>query len=288
MENRMLYVIGDVHGRADLLARLIGYAEADARSRRADPAFYFLGDIVDRGPDSLASLNLVAAKLAQWEGSALHLGNHDQWFVDAVRTRGRNVDFRSWLGCGGVATLRSFRRDISSERDVAAALDQVADEHGHLIDMLEAARLLTSHGRIAFCHAGVDRSLPLRAQDKDTLIWIREPFLSMAGREHPVIVHGHTIFEGGPIVADNRISLDAGAFASGRLVALRIAPERRETAFMEAAGYGKGIETREIEPRLLVRGQGTALDRMAEVFDDWTSATVVEDRPSEALRDPVD
>ena len=77
LDRPRLYAIGDVHGRADLLERLLGAIEADAKKAGVPPSVVFLGDIVDRGPDSRACLDLVRDTLARWPGSRLLLGNHD-------------------------------------------------------------------------------------------------------------------------------------------------------------------------------------------------------------------
>jgi serine/threonine protein phosphatase 1 len=122
---------------------------------------------------------------------------------------------------------------------------------------------------MVFCHAGVDRDRPLSRQDLGTLTWIREPFLDRVGKRHHVVVHGHTIFDDGPVVTENRVSLDTGAYWTGVLSAFMIMPSKRLVSFPQATGGTSNVEVEEIAPRLLDRGEGTAMDRLGEVFEGW-------------------
>ena len=68
--------------------------------------------------------------------------------------------------------------------------------------------------------------MPLDEQKPASLRWIREPFISHAGDHGYVVVHGHTI-EDEPVLLRNRIGIDTGAYASGRLTALGLEGDRR-------------------------------------------------------------
>lgn len=97
-----IYAIGDVHGRSDLLAKIISFIERNAQRSDRRPRVFFLGDLVDRGPDSCGVLRLASDTLQRWPGSRLILGNHDYMLRDALTER-RHVF--PWLQSGGVATL---------------------------------------------------------------------------------------------------------------------------------------------------------------------------------------
>ncbi|MDW9481940.1 hypothetical protein GOB57_25145 [Sinorhizobium meliloti] len=268
MKDPIYYAVADVHGRADHLSKMLEFIESDARYWGGRPVIYFLGDIVDRGSSSRECLELVHAALAKHEGSRLHLGNHDAWLLDAIRSGGLGGEVASWEYNGGTMTAHSFFPRLKL-RD---ALLAIRADYPHLVEMIANAHPMTSHGRIVFCHAGVDRFSPIDEQDIETLTWIRSPFLEIANNTAHVVVHGHTIFANGPIVTDNRISLDTGCYRSNRLSALRVNPKRRTLDFIVSSGSGKMIEVDEAAPVTLDRGYGTALDRLDEIFDNWTEA----------------
>ena len=265
MKDAILYAIGDVHGRSDHLSKTLQFIEADARYWGGRPVVYFLGDIVDRGTDSKGALELVHETLKKHEGSRLHLGNHDNWFLDAIQTGGKGNEVGDWLDQGGQATLDSFYPGVH----FVDAISMISQNHAHLVRMVSNSHLITMHGRMVFCHAGVDRFSDLDDQHVDVLTWIRSPFLEISDATMPVVVHGHTIFKHGPVVTDNRISLDTGCYASNRLSTLRVDPKRRKLDFIVSSDSGRMVEVDEIEPHILERGCGTALDRLDEIFDEW-------------------
>jgi serine/threonine protein phosphatase 1 len=265
MHDRIIYAIADVHGRADLLKKTIDYVEADARFYGKTPHVYFLGDIVDRGPESMQALDIVADTLKRLPGSVFHLGNHDNWFLDAIDTKGTGPEVQDWEHHGGLRTASSYAPELKCKH----ALMWIKGNRPDHVDLIRNARLITDHGRIAFCHAGIDPRLPLSEQDKDVLTWIRVGFLEHVSKDMPVIVHGHTIFDHGPMVTENRISLDTGAFRTDKLTTCRIFPAERSITFFQALGRNRMVDMDEIEPRLIDRGHGTVLDRLDEIFDNW-------------------
>lgn len=265
MTDYIIYAIGDVHGMADHLEKTVAFGEADARFYGKTPRFYFLGDIVDRGPESRRAMQIVHDTLAKHPDSVLHLGNHDHWFLDAVQTEGRGRGVQDWTGSGGKQTLASYFPGLNEKH----ALQGIRADYPHHIRMLRDAALITDHGRIVFCHAGVDRENPIDDQEMDDLLWIREPFLHALGMEHEVVVHGHTIRERGPGVYDNRIAIDTGAYATLRLTTCRIDPTRRTITFFQANGYSAFIEVEEVQPDILDRDSGSVFERLREIFDNW-------------------
>jgi calcineurin-like phosphoesterase family protein len=219
-----LYAVGDIHGRADLLRRLHALiredAEAASETRRR---VVYLGDYVDRGPEARAVLDLLIDEpLGGFE--RVHLkGNHEDALLGFLEDAAIGP---MWLGFGGAATLLSY--------GVPAPAMPARDELLHMQEAFAAAfpddhraflkGLATRHeeGDFLFVHAGVRPGVPLADQREEDLLWIREPFLSTAADFGKVVVHGHSIaYE--PELRHNRIGIDTGAFATGRLTCLVLA-----------------------------------------------------------------
>lgn len=212
----IIYAIGDVHGRADLLQSVLDHAKFDARSKGARAAFCFLGDIADKGPSVRQCFELVAEELQQNDASFLIQGNHDAMFLEAIRS-GDEAVVMSWLSRGGLQTLDSYL-----SFDPEEAMNVIELLHADHLDLIEKARSSVALGRYVFAHAGVRPHIRLQAQSKHDLQWIRSAFLDHRddldiGIDGAIVVHGHSVVADRPVIADNRISLDTGAFYSGRL-----------------------------------------------------------------------
>jgi diadenosine tetraphosphatase ApaH/serine/threonine PP2A family protein phosphatase len=219
-----LYVIGDIHGRADLLLRLHDMIRADAEAapeRRW--RVVYLGDYVDRGPDSRGVIDILAGEpLPGFE--RVHLkGNHEEAVLRFLEDIG--VAF-AWFDFGGAATLASYGVPTPNP----FALDELRATQRALLArlpsphlaFLRSLELTHSEGDYLFVHAGVRPGVALDRQQEEDLLWIREPFLQSKARFGKVVVHGHSIsYE--PEFRDNRIGIDTGAFATDRLTCLVLA-----------------------------------------------------------------
>ena len=220
--------MGDIHGRADLFAALIAAIEADDAARgAAETMVILLGDLVDRGPDSAGVVRLAR----DWQGRRpvrILMGNHEEMFLDALAD---DEVLRQFLRYGGRETLLSYpidpaayvRADLAEARQLALAA--VPPEDIAFIRAFEDWVLL---GDYLFVHAGIRPGVPLGEQRQSDLRWIRESFLAHPDSFGPVVVHGHTIFDE-PAVRRNRIGIDTGAYASGRLTALGLEGTARWT-----------------------------------------------------------
>jgi serine/threonine protein phosphatase 1 len=225
----VVYAIGDVHGRADLLDALHAAIVADAASRAARRrVLVWLGDYVDRGPDSRGVIDRLLAPPEGFETVAL-LGNHEQFLLDFLDDSAVGPH---WMMNGGAETLASYDIAIMdgchfrADRWQAlsrALRDALPKPHRRLLD-----RLRPSHreGDYLFVHAGIRPGTPLEAQDVDDLLWIRGEFLFSEVDHGAIVVHGHTI-SNEPQVRPNRIGIDTGSFFSGRLTALALQGNRR-------------------------------------------------------------
>ncbi|MGZ8399948.1 MAG: metallophosphoesterase family protein [Methyloceanibacter sp.] len=231
-EGQLLYAVGDIHGRLDLLEAMLGRIEADARSSHAERrTLVFLGDYVDRGPDSKGVVETLIGGLPKGFEAHFLKGNHeaillnfldDAWSLD------------NWLLNGGDATMRSYGLDTDRLARLDAPIElwrqalQEAMPETHL-QFYRSLRLSVAFGDYLFVHAGVNPSVPLGEQSEADLIWIRGPFLDHAEAFGKIVVHGHTPGKE-PVTRSNRIGIDTGAFFTGRLTALRL--ERGSRQFL--------------------------------------------------------
>lgn len=212
----VLYVIGDIHGRADLLIEVLGAIERDWRARPAQRRFeIYLGDYVDRGPDSAGVIAMLRERMGRGQALALS-GNHEAVLLHFLEGR---ISDREWLGWGGAATALSYGVNPSREAIVSAALARAVPLED--IGFLKALRPSFRYGPYFFAHAGVLPNRSLEEQMPDDLMWIRRPFLEHTGHFGAIVVHGHTP-NAEPEFRPNRINLDTGAYATHRLSCLRI------------------------------------------------------------------
>lgn len=209
-----LYAIGDIHGCHRPLMELLDiiYADHGRAPRVAVAKLIFLGDYIDRGPDTRRVLDVLATGLSPLFEADLLLGNHERMLLDA-QTGDREKLF-TWLFNGGARVLESY--GLAVEDGIDALALAMPRDHAALLDRL---RLMVGYGDYVFVHAGIRPSRPLTAQDPNDLIWIREPFLSHTGSFGKVIVHGHTP-QASPVIRANRIGIDTGPVFGGPLTAL--------------------------------------------------------------------
>lgn len=223
-----------MHGRIDLLDQLLLTIDQEhARHAAAQKLIIFLGDLVDRGPDSRAVIDRVRERVRAGEARLL-MGNHEEVLIGAAH--GDVATTKSLLRIGGYATLASYGidrtlADQGSYEDLAALLVQRFPRAD--LTFIERAEDMIVVGDYCFVHAGIRPGQPLDTQLPTDLRWIREPFISSRRDHGAVIVHGHTIT---PEIEDlpNRIGIDTGAFRSGRLSAVVLEEDGRW--FLEARG----------------------------------------------------
>lgn len=217
----LLYAVGDVHGRADLLEKLIEAIIKDADTFGSEPTFIFLGDIIDRGPDSRQAMDLVLSAISDYPGSSLILGNHDAMLSAFMNGLYMDNLAINWLfTMGGMATIESYLPDRPRKLDDIQ--DALVDHFGHHQELLNGAVDKVVNDNLCFVHAGIRPGVPLDEQEPRDLKWIREDFLNHESPFERFVVHGHTPTESSfPDVLRNRVCLDTGAYYSGRLTAAR-------------------------------------------------------------------
>lgn len=219
-DGQRVYAIGDIHGRHDLLDQLLFRIEADEKWRGgAETELIFLGDLIDRGPDS-AAVVARAMEVAKQRPAHFLMGNHEEVFLKAL---GGSVEaLRFFVKIGGRATILSYGFDeeeygsLDYDDLLPALIARVPAEHVAFLKRFEDRIAI---GDYLFVHAGIRPRVALEDQTGGDLRWIRSEFLDFRGSHGPIVVHGHTITENVE-ERPNRIGIDTGAFASGRLTAL--------------------------------------------------------------------
>ena len=230
------YVVGDVHGRLDLLLSIIEQIAAHNAARGPrETILVLLGDLIDRGPDSQSVVAMVRSwqrgvRFSAFEAAprlVVLSGNHEDLLVRGLS--GSPSVLPRWLGVGGDATARSYGVAVGglvgrAPEEVAFCLEQAIPE----ADISYLAGLPTSarFGDYFLVHAGVRPGVAFKDQNPEDLRWIRKPFLESKVDHGAMVVHGHsetTDVEDLP----NRIGIDTGAYRTGVLTALWIEDEER-------------------------------------------------------------
>jgi len=229
-----VYAVGDIHGRLDLLDELLSMIAAyETAFPCPGTRVIFLGDYIDRGPDSRGVIERLVRGLPG--GLATHClrGNHEAIMLRCLE--GPEM-FGNWAANGGLTTLKSYGVDALFPADAATLIDRLREAlpETHLA-FLRGLATTIEVGDYFFVHAGVRPGVPLASQAEADCLFIREKFLQHRGSFGRIVVHGHTpVLE--PEVLPNRIGIDTGSFFSGRLTALRL--EGTDRAFLTAEGVG--------------------------------------------------
>ena len=225
-----VYAIGDIHGQrdrlADLHAKIVADAHGAPQHRRI---IIYVGDYVDRGPDTAGVLNLLIESPLAGFTSIFLKGNHEDYvlrYLDGDLAAGD-----IWIRFGGDATLRSYGIDASAHgpdcSQLAAWQSQFVDRfpaaHRHFLNHLA---LFHIEGDYAFVHAGIRPGRRFADQTAEDLMWIREAFHNSTADHGYVIVHGHSVVTTAQSLA-NRIAIDTGAGYGRRLTAVVLAGTSR-------------------------------------------------------------
>ena len=225
-EGLRVYAIGDIHGCYVELKKLLKAIKKDLEDYDGESRLVFLGDYVDRGPDSKAVIEkLVSGKLP---GDKQHflLGNHEEAMMKVMDGKSKRAN--DWLSFGGRQMMESYgvgKKELyEAGGDVGAILREVMPKSHR--KFFEKLKLKKQIGDYLFVHAGIRPGVPIDEQEQGDLVWIRDRFLK-SDRDHGVVVvHGHTISEK-PQNKANRIGVDTGCYATGQLTAVRLQGSER-------------------------------------------------------------
>lgn len=237
--------MGDIHGRLDLLQPLVEAIVADLHaSAAARKVVVFLGDYIDRGPDSRGVLRLLAGlSVVQGVEWRFLKGNHEQAMLGFLDDPSAGA---KWCEYGGDSALRSYGLRVPDLAHRTEAWARVAADLRHKLTaretaFLEQLELSVSVGDYFFSHAGARSGVALDRQSPADLMWIRQPFLDSPTAFDRVVVHGHTPTP--RVHADHRrIGIDTKAYASGVLTALRL--EGRDRSLLQSIGPRRGSQGR--------------------------------------------
>lgn len=220
-----VYVVGDVHGCLPQLKALEKMIEADAGSDYDAALIVYVGDLVDRGPDSASVLDRVSFRHATGPRRIALFGNHEQMMLKFLKDPNSKS---SWLAFGGIETLASYGIHSDPERGWEMSpknwryqID--ANIPAAHLEFLAQMPCSVQVGRYFVSHSGIDARKPLAEQTMRDLLW-SDPFTENPA-EDITVIHGHTVV---PQVEINpqRINVDTGAYATGRLSAVCLAPDK--------------------------------------------------------------
>ena len=216
-----VYAIGDVHGRFDLLIDLTEKIRADLADDPPERSVeIYLGDYVDRGPDTRLVLEWLRGETSACDERLCLKGNHEDIFLQFIA---EPSIAEYWRDLGGYETLYSY----GVQPPVARTGEAMLASHEQFLrvlpaedlQFLQSLALHASFGDYLFVHAGLRPGVPLEKQVEEDLIWIREAFLTSGHDFGQIVVHGHTPGDA-PDIRRNRINIDTGAFLTGCLTCL--------------------------------------------------------------------
>ena len=206
-----IFATGDIHGCLNKLEDLMDVVEAD----RDEDTLVFLGDYIDRGPDSFGVVEFVLNLQATYRNVVCLRGNHEDMFLDYVlKQKNRDLYFYN----GGRYTLRSY----SLDPDLLPNESDIPERH---MDFFKPLPYYWETEDYIFVHAGLRPGRPLERQDKDDMVWIRGEFIFARCDFGKTVIFGHTPFSR-PFVDACRIGIDTGAAFNGRLTCLELPAKR--------------------------------------------------------------
>lgn len=218
-----IYAVGDVHGCFAQMQALEKLIVADSAPISGEKWIIYLGDYLDRGPESASVLDKLLARAPDGFRRLAIVGNHEVMALDFLREPRPRAD---WLEFGGQETLYSYGLAAGAIQSAnGRARRAIIDSHvpAEHISLLEQLPLSISVPGYVFVHAGLRRGVALADQQERDLLWIRDEFFSAPLEDGPVVVHGHTPGEA-PVVVEGRICVDTGAYATGVLTAVKLVP----------------------------------------------------------------
>lgn len=226
------YAVGDIHGRADLLDALLDKLSCDLAGRpEAETYVVFLGDLIDRGPDSRQVVDRLRLLPDDVFRPVFLLGNHEEVLLRLLD--GERGLLASWMRFGGAECVQSYGLDphqlshVPEDKAIAMVREAIPADH---VEFLRGFNDTFRFGDYLFVHAGIRPGVDLDGQSQRDLRWIRSAFLDSKANHGFIVVHGHTI-DPAVVQLDNRIGIDTGAYATGVLTAIGV--EGRERWFLD-------------------------------------------------------
>lgn len=224
--NERIYAIGDVHGRVDLLNRILEMIARDVAEQTdgRTPKMVFLGDYIDRGDNSREALDVLLSVREDLsaENVVFLMGNHEE---AALSFLGDPVGKSEWLRFGGLQTLHSYGvappKSNPEPADLISVADALRAAMGPHIDFLASMSGMVKSGDVVFVHAGLEPGVELPDQSTQATLWGRSDFIEEGGYDGLRVVHGH-YDNAEPVIEHERVCVDTGAYYTGRLTAIRL------------------------------------------------------------------
>ncbi len=228
----VIYAVGDVHGRDDLLKQLHEYIQdfhqLQHQGRRGE--ILHVGDYIDGGANSIEVIDRLMHGVKGMESTCL-LGNHEAMMLDCLDTDERQTWY-TWLSNGGDVTLENLGVSLRfGGYDPVALAQALGAERVSWLRSLPLYRLAEPY---LFVHAGIAPGVPIEKQAPKDLLWIRSRFLESNVNHGHIVVHGHTPGDE-PVLKPNRICVDTGATSNGILSAAVLDGHNRPM-FLRASG----------------------------------------------------
>jgi serine/threonine protein phosphatase 1 len=199
---KMIYAVGDIHGCKKALMELI-----DKIHLTTEDTLVFLGDYIDRGPDSKGVIEFLLDLSVRHEKTIFIKGNHE-WMFQRFYT---NRDPNSWE----LWEYNGARKTIETYGDI----DKIPREH---LEFIENTKLYHVEKNFFFVHGGVKPNVEIEAQKEEDMLWIRDEFIySKNPLNGYVVVFGHTPMEE-PLIQDDKIGIDTGCVYGGKLSCVRL------------------------------------------------------------------
>jgi serine/threonine protein phosphatase 1 len=186
------------------------------------------------------------------------MGNHDQLLLEILEGTSPKKKADFWYNkAGGFETCASY----CPEGELKMAMRVIKRDYPHHVDLLRNASLMARDGAFVACHAGINGWLSIDQQHEHDLLWITDGFLDRVDDTMPPVIHGHSIMGDFPVITENRISLDTGAYETGRLTFLCVDRDVGRIEFLQTNREG---HISAIQPVVHNRGRGSLLDKMDE------------------------
>jgi serine/threonine protein phosphatase 1 len=206
-----IFVIGDIHGCSMALAKLLNKIKPLEKGDKV----IFIGDYIDRGPDSKGVIDIVLQLRAEHSRVITLMGNHEWMLLNVLRGKGE----KEFLSIGGDATLKSYGIPTGSIKNLAALIPR-----SHLDFFFELLPYWQDESYI-YVHAGLQPGVHLTQQSPDWLFWARDAFINSTYDFGKKVIYGHTPFEK-PRIDSNKIGIDTGAVYGNELTCL-VLPEMK-------------------------------------------------------------
>lgn len=203
------YVIGDIHGCYHSLVKLLEAIDDP------DGTFIFLGDYIDRGPDSRKVVDLLIQLKKELPCVITLVGNHESMFLRFLR----GLDVQLFQRSGGLHTLENYGIDPGSDADFHA---NIPEEH---LTFFNSLLLTWEDEKYIYVHAGLQPGLHLSLQTRDWCLWARDEFIYSSYDFGKRVIFGHTVFRE-PFVRTEKVGIDTGAVYGGNLTCLVLPDEK--------------------------------------------------------------